>query len=111
MTSQSPRGTSALTSDDLDQLFSDCAELEARIVSIRHAMEKLEPAVDAGLVTAEHLMNLAFRVENAERGLIAVGHQVNDTATSMIRRHEAIEAARWRRSTDAFAAMPSRTRN
>lgn len=50
---------SALSGDDLDQLFLDCADLEKLVASIRQVTDKLAPAVDAGLVTAEHLMNLA----------------------------------------------------
>ena len=72
------------SSDTLDQLFSDCATLETLVASIRQAMAELNPGVDSGAVTAEHLMNLAFRIENAERGLITVAHQISDTATSVI---------------------------
>ncbi|MEM7042306.1 MAG: hypothetical protein AAF543_05805 [Pseudomonadota bacterium] len=111
MTSHSLPGSAALTSDILDQLFSDCAELEARIVAIRQAIEKLEPAVDAGLVTADHLMNLAFRVENAEHGLIAIAHQVSDTATTMIQRRKVVDAARWQQATEILSALPETTRN
>lgn len=82
----SPRSKEALAGDALDQLFLDCADLETLLASIRQAVEKLGPAADTGLVTAEHLMNLAFRIENAERGLIAIAHQVGDTATTIIDR-------------------------
>lgn len=74
--------------DMLDQLFLDCAALETLVVSIRQAMAELNPAVDSGVVTAEHLMNLAFRIENAEHGLITIAHQISDTATSVIDRHK-----------------------
>lgn len=77
---------SALTSDDLDQLFVDCADLEQLVASIRQAIDRLGPAVDNGLVTAEHLMNLAFHIENTEQGLIAIAHQIGDTATTLIDR-------------------------
>ena len=74
---------SALTGDDLDQLFLDCAELETLLASIRQVVEKLGPSIGSGVVTAEHLMNLAFRIENAERGLIEIAHQVGDSASIM----------------------------
>lgn len=86
MTSTITHLASALSGEALDKLFLDCADLEQLISSIRQTVEKLGPAVDKGLVTPEHLMNLAFRIENAERGLIAVAHQVSDTATTMIDR-------------------------
>ena len=72
----------------LDQLFSDCAALETLVASIRQAMSELNPAVDSGAVTAEHLMTLAFRIENAERGLITIAHQISDTATNVIDRRK-----------------------
>lgn len=72
--------------DVLDRLFHECAELETLIGSIRQKMDELGPAVNSGLVTAEHLMNLAFRVENAEHGMIAIAHQISDTATAVIDR-------------------------
>ncbi|MGI9489445.1 MAG: hypothetical protein ACR2RF_26870 [Geminicoccaceae bacterium] len=77
---------SAFSGDDLDQLFLDCADLEQLVASIRQAIDKLGPAVDSGLVTTEHLMNLAFRIENTEQGLIAIAHQIGDTATTVIDR-------------------------
>ncbi len=77
---------SSLSSDDLDRLFLDCADLEQLVASIRLALDKLGPAIDSGLVTAEHLMNLAFRIENTERGLIAIAHQIGDNATTLIDR-------------------------
>ncbi len=70
--------------DALDQLFLDCSELEGLVASILQAVGALKPALDSGLLTAEHLMHLAYRIEAAERGLIAVAHHVSDTATSVI---------------------------
>jgi hypothetical protein len=70
----------------LDELFHECAELETLVASIRQTMSDLNPAVDTGLVTPEHLMNLAFRVENAEHGLIAIARQINDMANTVIKR-------------------------
>ncbi|MEL6963961.1 MAG: hypothetical protein AAFO01_14500 [Pseudomonadota bacterium] len=72
----------------LDRLFLDCAKLESLVSSIKQTMDRLDPAVDSGMVTAEHLMNLAFRIENAERGLIAIAHQIGDTASSVIDRRK-----------------------
>ena len=86
MTSTTIRVPSTLSSATLDKLFHDCAELETLITSIRQAFGALDPAIDSGLVTPEHLMNIAFRIENAERGLIEVSHQIGDTATTMIER-------------------------
>lgn len=77
-----------LKGDSLDRLFHDCAELETLVASIRQTIGDLDPAVDSGLVTAEHLMNLAFRVENAERGLIAIAHQIGDTAATVVHRRK-----------------------
>lgn len=70
----------------LDRLFLDCTELETAVASIRQAIDKLDPAVESGLVTAEHLMVLAFRIERAERGLITIAHRMGHTATSLIER-------------------------
>jgi len=86
MTSKPPAQASPLNSDSLDRLFHDCAELEMLVASIKQATERLDLAVDTGLVTTEHLMNLAFRIENAERGLIAIAHQIGDTATTVVHR-------------------------
>ncbi len=86
MTSNIHPFDSALSGEALDKLFLDCASLESLLSSVRQAVEKLGPAVDSGLVTPEHLMALAFRIENAERGLIAIAHQISDTATTMIDR-------------------------
>ena len=80
------------TSESLDRLFLECAELEALVASIRQTVVGLDPAVDSGLVTAEHLMNLAFRIENAEHGLIAIAHQVSDVAMTAIDRRRAARA-------------------
>ncbi len=88
MTSTAERIPSTLSSATLDKLFLDCGELETLITSIRQTIGRLGPAVDSGLVTPEHLMNLAFRIEKAERGLIDVSHQIGDTATTMIERRK-----------------------
>ncbi|MEM8951290.1 MAG: hypothetical protein AAGC99_18380 [Pseudomonadota bacterium] len=88
MTSPAMRVPSTLSSATLDKLFLDCAELETLITSIRQTFGALGPAVDSGLVTPEHLMNLAFRIENAERGLIEVSHQIDNTATTVIERRK-----------------------
>lgn len=77
---------SLTTGDALDQLFLDCAELEGLVASILQAIDGLSPAVDSGLVTAEHLMNLTYRIEAAERGLITVAHQIGDTVDSVVQR-------------------------
>ena len=79
---------SPLTGDSLDRLFHDCAELETLVASIKQTIGDLDPAVDSGLVTAEHLMNLAFRIENAERGLIAIAHQIGETAATVVHRRK-----------------------
>ncbi|MEZ5932317.1 MAG: hypothetical protein R3F54_10250 [Alphaproteobacteria bacterium] len=73
----------------LDRLFHECAELETLVASIRQSMDELNPAVDSGFVTPEHLMNLAFRIENAEHGLIAIAHHIDDMATAVIKRRKA----------------------
>lgn len=86
MTSKIHPIPSPLSGDALDKLFLDCADLETLVASIRQVVDKLGPAVDSGLVTAEHLMNLAYRIENAERGLIAIALQIGDTATTLIDR-------------------------
>jgi hypothetical protein len=78
--------------DALDRLFSECAELETLVTTIRRTMDALDPAVDTGLVTPEHLMNLAFRIENAEHGLIAIANQIGQMATTVIKRRKAVGA-------------------
>lgn len=88
MTSKPRSASSPFAGETLDRLFLDCAELETLVSSIRQAMDRLDPAVDSGFVTAEHLMNLAFRIENAERGLIAIAHQIGDTASDVIDRRK-----------------------
>lgn len=93
MTSKSSAKASPLNSDSLDRLFQDCAELETLVASIKQTTESLDLAVGTGLVTTEHLMNLAFRIENAERGLIAIAHQIGDTATTVVRRRQWTAAA------------------
>ena len=84
---------SPLTGNTLDQLFHDCTELETLITSIRQTIGKLDLAVESGLLTAEHLLNLAFRVERAEHGLIAIANQIDDTATGLIQRRQLAMAA------------------
>jgi hypothetical protein len=91
MSSRAKPVPATISGQTLDRLFLDCAKLETLVLSIRDAMDRLDPAVDSGMVTAEHLMNLAFRIENAERGLIAIAHQIGNTASSVIdRRKQAI---------------------
>lgn len=92
MTSKLKSASSPFSGETLDGLFHNCAELEALVLSIRHAMDRLDPGVDSGFVTAEHLMNLAYRIENAERGLIAIAHQISDTASNVIHRRKKIAA-------------------
>jgi hypothetical protein len=86
MTSKSPPQTPLAACDALDRLFLDCAELETRVASILQAIDRLSPAAESGTVTVERLMNLACRVEAAERGLIAISHQIDDAANAVIRR-------------------------
>ncbi len=88
MSSRSKPAPAPMAGQTLDRLFLDCSKLETLVSSIREAMDRLDPAVDSGMVTAEHLMNLAFRIENAERGLIAIAHQIGDTASSVIDRRK-----------------------
>jgi len=88
MTSKPRLAASPFSGDMLDRLFLDCAALETLVTSIRQSMDALDPAVDSGFVTADHLMNLAFRIENAERGLITIAHQISDTATTVIDRRK-----------------------
>lgn len=92
MTSKPKFGPSQSDSDALDRLFFDCAELETLVASIRQSINALDPAVGSGRVTTEHLMNLAFRIENAEHGLIAISHQIGDAATTVIDRRKATAA-------------------
>lgn len=80
------------TSDALDRLFLDCAALETLIAAIRDGIDHLDPGVDSGRVTTEHLMNLAFRIEAAEHGMLAIAHQISDTAISVIERHQRVSA-------------------
>lgn len=80
------------TGDTLDRLFLDCAELEGLVASILQVIDRLSPAVESGLVTAEHLMNLAYRVEAAERGLVTIAHQIDNTASAMIQRRQGAAA-------------------
>lgn len=89
MTSMSPTMPAQLAGDALDQLFLECAELESMVASIKQSIDRLEPAAETGLVTTEHLMNLAYRIEAAEHGLIAISHRIGDTAATMIRRRQA----------------------
>lgn len=72
--------------DRLDRLFTDCAALETLLASIRQSVGTLKPAANSGLVTAEHLMNLAFRIEHAEQSLITIAHELSDTAMAVINR-------------------------
>ncbi|MGI9434332.1 MAG: hypothetical protein ACR2Q4_05820 [Geminicoccaceae bacterium] len=83
----------AATGDALDQLFLDCSELEALVTSIRQTIDGLSPAVDAGLVTAEHLLNLACRIEAAEQGLISVAHQIGNSASAVIEHRQRVASA------------------
>jgi len=83
MTSTPHPAPSPLTENALDRLFLECAELEGLITLIRKMIDELDPAVDSGLVTAEHLMILAYRIENAERGLIEIAHRFSDTANRL----------------------------
>jgi hypothetical protein len=55
------------------------------VASILQAVDKLNPAVASGRLTAEHAMNLAFRIEAAERGLLSVTRQINDKASAQRR--------------------------
>ena len=80
--------SSVVASDPIDQLFSECATLESVLVAIKQSIEKLDPAVKSGRVTAEHLMTLAFRLETAERGMIDIAHRIDDTAVSVVHRHD-----------------------
>lgn len=107
----SPPADDTLADNTLDRLFHECAELETLITSIRQTIDRLDPAVDSGLVTAEHLMNLAYRVENAEHGLIAIAHQISDTATAVIQRRNITAAVRWSDSTVARERTPKTTIN
>ena len=86
MALKSPTISAPHSGDALDRLFLDCSELETLVISIRQAIDALDPAVESGFVTAEHLMNLAFRIENAEHGLIAIAHQIGNTAEAVIER-------------------------
>jgi hypothetical protein len=88
MSSRPKPAPAPISGQTLDRLFLDCAKLETLVSSIKEAMDRLDPAVDSGMVTAEHLMNLAFRIENAERGLIAIAHQIGDTASSVVDRRK-----------------------
>jgi hypothetical protein len=73
-------------SDTLDQLFHDCTELESLVASILEGAGSLGPAVDSGLLTAEHLMNLTYRIEAAERGLDSVTREIGETASAVTQR-------------------------
>ncbi|MGI9419444.1 MAG: hypothetical protein ACR2RA_16580 [Geminicoccaceae bacterium] len=99
------------TSDRLDRLFLDCAELETLVTSIRQSIGELDPAVDSGLVTAEHVMNLAFRIENAEHGLIAIARQIGDTATTLIERRKAAMPLDTTGRTTVVAPMAGSAKN
>lgn len=86
MASKSSSVPSPIDGDMLDRLFLDCLALETSIASISQAIDRLAPAVECGLVTAEHLMSLVYRIETAERGMIKVADRLGDTATSLIDR-------------------------
>lgn len=88
MPSTSPSIDPMITGDLLDQLFLDCSELESLVASIAPAVGGLKPAVEQGVLTVEHLMGLAYRIEAAERGLISVAHQISDAASAIIQHRQ-----------------------
>jgi len=76
----------------LDQLFLDCTELETLLTAMKANIAKLDQGVASGLVTTEHLLTLAFRIETAERGMIDIAHGIDGTATNIARRRERTRA-------------------
>ena len=71
--------------EKLDQLFLDCSELESLAASIMQAADGLDPTVDSGGLTIEHMMSLAFRIEATEQRLISVAQRIADAATTVIK--------------------------
>lgn len=71
--------------EKLDQLFLDCSELESLAASIMQAVDGLDPTVDSGALTIEHMMSLAFRIEATEQRLISVAQRIADAATTVIK--------------------------
>ena len=90
MTSKARPITPSLTEGKLERLLFDCSELETLVESIKETFDRLNPAVEADALSAEHLMNLAIRIENAERGLIAIAHRIDDSATHILRHRQTI---------------------
>ncbi|MGI9510143.1 MAG: hypothetical protein ACR2QJ_12440 [Geminicoccaceae bacterium] len=88
MTSKPRSVISPCADDTLDLLFFDCVELETLVEAIKHRFDMLNTIADCGLMNAEHLMTLAVRIENAERGLITIAHQIDDSAANMMRRQQ-----------------------
>ena len=82
-----PKSNSAL-----DQLLSDCAELERLMAAMKTKLAKLDPAVQSGRITAQHLLTLVLRIEAAERDMIDIAHQIDSAATHVVRRHERMYA-------------------
>ena len=76
------------TNEALDQLLLDCAELESLMATMKTKIAKLDPAVESGRITAEHLLKLVLRIEAAERGMIDIAHHIDSAATNITRRHE-----------------------
>lgn len=90
MTSKARPIASSLAEGKLERLLFDCSELETLVASIKETFDTLNPAVEADVLTVEHLMNLAINIENAERGLIEIAHRIDDNATDILRRRQTI---------------------
>lgn len=89
MTSKAQAIASSPARGKLERLLTDCSELETLVASIKETFDTLNPAEEDAL-TAEHLMNFAICIESAERGLIEIAHRIDDSATDILRRRQAI---------------------